>query len=133
QPLSFDEWVSYFSYGGELYPLLQQTLLGDKETIESNFVGLSRGALKGSSVVATCMFARLLLFSEARFQFRRLHNGRPGELFGTQALEPLEQPWTGGTTGDLLARKIMDADLAGNAYTALRPGQRLKRMRPDWV
>jgi hypothetical protein len=133
QPLSFDEWVSYFSYGGELYPLLQQTLAGDRETIDANFAGFSRAALKGSSVVATCMFARLLLFSEARFQFRRLNNGRPGELFGTQALAPLETPWPGATTGDLLARLIMDADLAGNAYSVGRQGARIKRLRPDWV
>jgi hypothetical protein len=42
-------------------------------------------------------------FSEARFQFQRLTNGQPGDLFGNPALTPIERPWPGGTTADLLA------------------------------
>jgi phage portal protein BeeE len=72
------------------------------------------------------------LFSEARFQFRRLRFGRPGDLYGTQALEILEKPWTGGHTGDLSKKAIIDVDLAGNFY-AVRRGDQLRRLRPDWV
>ncbi|MBD2900797.1 hypothetical protein amrb99_98070 [Actinomadura sp. RB99] len=80
------------------------------------------------------ILVRLMVFSEARFQFRRMRNGRPGDLFGTPDLALLEQPWVGGTTGDLLARMIQDADLAGNAFVARVPGtNRLRRLRPDWV
>ena len=78
------------------------------------------------------MLARMLVFSEARFQFRQLQNGRPGQLFGTQDLQILEVPWPNGTTGDLLARAIQDVDLEGNFY-AYREGGKLHRMRPDWV
>jgi hypothetical protein len=67
-----------------------------------------------------------------RFQFQRYHSGRPSELFGGQDLTLLEQPWVGGTTQDLLARMIQDADLAGNSYWTLADGE-LVRMRPDWV
>jgi hypothetical protein len=44
----------------------------------------------------------MALFSEARFQWRKMTNGRPGDLFGSQDLRILEKPWTTGTTGDLL-------------------------------
>jgi len=59
-------------------------------------------------------------------------NGKPGELFGTKDLRLLETPWLGGTTGDLLARMILDADIAGNAFVTRRVGM-LQRLRPDWV
>jgi hypothetical protein len=120
--------------GGGMYPLLNQTLLGDREQIGTDFCGLAAGALKSSGVVWACIDARMSLFSEARFQFRSLNSdGRPGKLFGTPALRPLEKPWPNGTTGDLLARKEIEVSLAGNSYTALRPGGQLASLRPDWV
>jgi hypothetical protein len=45
------------------------------------------------------MTARALLFSEARFQFRQMRFGRPGDLFGTQGLGRSRTPWPGATTG----------------------------------
>jgi phage portal protein BeeE len=89
-------------------------------------------AYKSNGVVFACMLVRQLLFSEARFQFRQMRNGRPGDLFGTQALGVLEKPWPGGTTGDLLTRAIQDADLAGNFF-CVRRADRIRRLRPDWV
>lgn len=127
------DWLSYFSFNGLNYPLMQGGTPGEKgEPIESNFQGYVQGAYKSNGVVFACMAARQLLFSEARFQFRRMTNGRPGDLFGTAALDVLEQPWTGATTGDLLTRAILDADLAGNFY-AVRRGKTVRRLRPDWV
>jgi hypothetical protein len=84
------------------------------------------------------MLTRMALFSEARFQWRRMINGRPGDLFGTQDLSILERPWgpgRSGTTGDLLTRMLVDADMAGSAYVVRRNErqERLMRMRPDWV
>lgn len=126
---------SSFTFGGVTYPFgLQQTMPGQKqEPIGWDFLSLVEGAYRTNGVVFACMLARLSLFSEARFQFRQIRNGRPGALFGTPALGPLERPWPGGTTGDLLARAIQDHDLAGNFFCARLAGGRLKRLRPDWV
>jgi hypothetical protein len=77
------------------------------------------------------MAVRARLFSEARFQFQRMRAGRPGDLYGTEALKPLESPWTNGTTSQLLKRALLDVDLAGNFY-AVRRGK-IRRLRPDWV
>jgi len=104
----------------------------DQETVENSFEGYLSGAFKTNGPVFSLMLVRLQVFSEARFQFRALRDGRPGRLFGTAALDLLENPWPGGTTGDLLARMLMHADLAGNAYVT-RVGDRLRLLRPDWV
>jgi hypothetical protein len=132
--LTVDDYASMLTYGGLNYMLGPQTLAGEKqEAPDASFAGYVQAAYQSNGVVFACMLARLLLFSEARFQFRRMRSGRPGELFGSSELKPLEQPWPNGTTGDLLARMIQDADVAGNFYAARRPGGRVKRMRPDWV
>jgi phage portal protein BeeE len=115
------------------YPLWgSSSLTAERETIENDFAGYIEGVYKRSGPVFALMAVRQMVFSEARFQFRRLRNGRPGDLFGTQALGLLERPWEGGTTGDLLGRMLQDADLAGNAYLTVLDG-RIRRMRPDWV
>lgn len=134
-PLSWDEFQSYFTFDGNVYGYgFQQTQPGRKqEEIGGNYVSLARGAFKANPIVFGCMLARMQLFSEARFQFRRLSSGRPGDYFGSPDLVPLEQPWPGGTTGDLMARAMQDNDLAGNWFCTRRPGNRLVRLRPDWV
>lgn len=146
-PLSIDEWANYFTFNGVGYQYMPSYSLGGREEeIERSFEGYVRAAYHSNGVVFACMLARLLLFSEARFQFRRMSNGRPGDLFGTPALAALERPWRNGTTGDLLTRAIQDVDLGGNFF-CLRPGrmttdsgrvvnagdERLRRLRPDWV
>lgn len=108
------------------------SLSSEKEQIENDFSGYVQGIYKRNGPVFALMLARMLVFSEARFQFRQLRNGRPGDLFGTKELALLEKPWPGGTTGDLLSRMIQDADLSGNAFVAKLNG-RLRRLRPDWV
>lgn len=123
----------HFTFNGVQYPFIPGTSINSKQEEPSpTFDGYIQGAYKSNGVVFACMLARLSLFSEARFQFRQLRSGRPGELFGSEALRPLEVPWPNGTTGDLLSRAIQDADLAGNFY-GVRRGQTIKRMRPDWV
>jgi len=121
------EMLTSFSYNG-----VQYTLPGAKEEEVADYTSLTRGAYKSDGVVFACMDVRSKLFSEARFQFRRIRNGRPGELFGTADLEILEVPWPGGTTGDLLMRMIQYADLAGNAFVVRRNGG-VALLRPDWV
>lgn len=132
--ISIDEWISWFNYGGNSYPLgLRQTLSGNREEIAEDFVGYVQSVYKRNGVVFACMLVRLMLFSEARFAFREWDDqGRPGRLFVNQELKQLQRPWPNGTTGDLLARMIQDADLAGNFFATERRG-RIKRMRPDWV
>lgn len=133
-PLAFDDYLnilSSFQYQGLTYslPVAQQ------EEIGGNLTSMSRLAYKSNGVVFACMLVRMQLFAEARFQFRRLRNGRPGDLFGNPDLRPLETPWVGGTTGDLLSRMIQHSDLAGNAFVAESRTRRdeLVVFRPDWT
>lgn len=108
----------------------------DREEIDTNFAGYVAGAYKANGVVFTCILVRMLVFSEARFQFQRFANGRPAELFGDPSLSILERPWPNGTTGELLARMEQDVSLAGNFYGTIvndQDGRRLRRLRPDWV
>lgn len=123
-----------FSVGGQSYTVpLQTTMPGQKaETIGNNFEGYIAGGLMGSGVIFGLASVRLRVFSEARFQYQRFNNGRPGDLWGDPSLRILEAPWPGGTTGDLLAVMILHADFAGNSYTTMIGGQ-LVAMRPDWV
>jgi phage portal protein BeeE len=102
------------------------------EDIENNFTAYVQQGYKANGPVFAIILARLMLFTEARFQFRRLIKGRPGDLFGTEALSLLEYPWPNGTTGELLGRMEQDVSLAGNAYI-VNEGDRLRRLRPDWV
>lgn len=102
------------------------------EDVEAAFTGYVQQGYKANGPIFAIILARLMLFTEARFQFRRLINGRPGDLFGTKALGLLEHPWPNGTTGELLARMEQDVSLAGNAYI-VNQGDRLRRLRPDWV
>src|SRR5262249_23546489 len=78
------------------------------------------------------MKRRSSVFSEARFMWRKLEDGKPGDLFYDDGLDILNRPWPNGTTGELLTRMIQDVDLAGNFY-ARRAGDRLWGLGPDWV
>jgi HK97 family phage portal protein len=133
--ISIDQWLEMFSYNGVGYPLgLNQTLGQKADEIGSDFTGMVQGAYRSNGVVFACMLARQMLFSEARFQFRQVKNGRPGDLFGTKELSVLEKPWPNGTTGSMLTRALQDVDLAGNAYMVRRRGSdRIVRARPDWI
>lgn len=123
-----------FSVGGQTYTVpVQTTMPGQQaEAIANSFEGYVTGGLMGNSVIFGLASVRLRVFSEARFQFQRFNKGRPGDLWGDPSLAILEQPWPGGTTGDLLAVMLLHADFAGNCYLAPINGQ-LVAMRPDWV
>lgn len=132
---SVDNYWPYADIGGRNYPLgaLVQTLQGRAEPIGDGFEGLAGGAYKGNGVVFACLNARMSLFAEARFQYRRLTSGRPGELFGNGNLGILEQPWPGATTGDLLSRAMQYADLGGDAVIVRESATRVRMYRPDWT
>lgn len=133
-----DELVQLLSFQGHQYPFVPaQTLTGRDEVVDRNFIGYVEGVYKRNGIVFACIAARMFLFSEARFQYRWRRNGRPGEMFGDANLRLLEQPWTGGTTGDLLARSELDASLGGNSFWTRRNSSAgtpmLHRLRPDWM
>jgi phage portal protein BeeE len=120
--------------------------LDGSEGLAHDFSTYVDKAYRDNGIVFACILARQLVFSEARFQYRRRIVGRPGDYFGNGRLGILERPWANGTTGDLLTRMEVDASLAGNFYAttvddrgrigrAARggPGERLARLRPDWV
>lgn len=121
-----------------------RTINGEFETSNANLDLIAERIYKQSGPVASLIMLRMALFSEARFQWQRIRNGRPGDLFGNAALDLLEHPdGPTSTTGDLLARAEQDVSLLGNAFltnmtkdpeTGLTvPANRLKRLRPDWV
>ena len=138
--LSVNDWAAMFNYNGNAYPIggygTGINVNDNHEDIEQDFVGYVNGAYKQNGVVFAVCMARQLLFTEAKFTYQRLQNGRPGDLFGTPDLGIFEKPWPNGSTGELLARAIQDTDLAGNHYVVREgsgPNARLRRLRPDWV
>jgi len=123
------------NFGGQSYgPFLNQTYGGGSshEEIPPTFTGLLEMAYKANPVVYGCVTRRMNVFTEARFQFQRIKNGRPSDLFGTTDLAIIENPWPGGTTGDLLARAELYNSLAGNFYAYVERGQ-IFMPRPDWM
>jgi hypothetical protein len=132
-PLNFDTWANYFNFNGLSYGLNFAGTSGQPaDEISGDFAGYVQGIYKANGVVFACVAARMRLFSEARFQFQQLRNGRPGDLFGTAELQVLETPWKNGSTSDLLKRALVDADLGGNSFNR-RQGDKIIRMRPDWT
>jgi phage portal protein BeeE len=124
---------SYEQFLDGITPALRQTLTGALDEVAPGYLGFAQSAYAANPIVFACMQARFMLFAEARFQFRQIRSGRPGDLFGTAALKRLEQPWPGGTTGDLLARMQVSADLGGNAFVVATKTGGLRVLRPDWV
>lgn len=135
---TLDDYVSAlntFLFQGNVYgfPQVQQTLSGDRaERPGADLISYARHAYHNNGIVFACMAVRALVFSSVRIAYQQMRQGRPGDLFGTFALDIFETPWPGGTTQDMLALMIQDADLAGNSYWA-RSGNELVRLRPDWV
>lgn len=131
--ISLDDFLGMFSGLQWGAYTLNQTTAGSVETIGQDFPGLVDGAYCHSSIVFACELVRMQHFAEATFKYRRFDKGRPGALFGDQSLVLLEQPWAGGTTGDLLSRMLLHADFAGSAFITRLPGRQLQLLRPDWV
>ena len=97
-------------------------------------------AYRESGPVFALCFARMQVFSQARFQWTRTTEGTPSDMFGSRDLGILENPWPGARTSTLLSRMEVDDTQAGNAFVRrLRRGagrnleDRLVRLRPQWV
>jgi hypothetical protein len=124
------QWMTYQNNG---YPLSYGGgYSANYESVESDFEGYSQQAFKADGVVYACMVARMRLFSEIRFQWQKMREGRPGDLFGTKELALFEKPWPQAGTINLLNKAISHADIGGNHY-AYRDGQQIRVLRPDWV
>lgn len=132
--VEYRRYLDLFSFNGNQYPLYGQTTWGSQnaDPISLEFMGFVDGALKADGAVSALELKRISVFAEARFLFQRFRDGRPGDLFPMAELALLERPFRGGTTGDLLTRMLLDADLAGNFYGTVLDGE-IVRLRPDWV
>lgn len=128
--------LDWLAFDGHTYPLTgnQTWEPNEAEPIGNSFTGYTNAAYKSNGIVFACVLARLLLFSDVRFQWQRLGDSGPSNLFGSASLDLLERPWPGGTTGDLLARMEQHASLGGNAFVYRNDARgRLDVLRPDWV
>ena len=138
---SLNEYISDVNqlvFAGLPYSPIQTTYNQKTETIEGDFEGLVRGAYKRNGIVFACQVSRLSVFSQAPFAWRQMRTTGPADLFRTDALAPLQNPWVNGSEGELLARMIQDVDTVGNSYIRRRPPDSmspnaLERLRPDWV
>lgn len=110
-PISVLDWMRQFRPGAQV-PFAGNTY----QAVQLNSYGGGAGFYDSNSVVFACEANRVLLFSEARFQFQEMRKGRPGTLFGNDTLRILEEPWEGATTGDLLSQAELDVFAAGNSY-----------------
>ncbi len=129
--IAFNDWVGLFTQFG--FNGVQYTAAGQsQENIAPAFLGIARAAYKANGIVFACVTARQMLLSEARFCFRERRNGRPGNLFTDASLAPLETPWPGATTGDLISRMELFASLGGNWFGTNRYGG-IRSLRPDWM
>lgn len=133
--IGFDEWATLYMSAAAGGWVPKQTLLGTpQETPDGSLTSYTSLAYRSNGAVFACILARMSLFSEARIVYQALRSGKPGDIFSGRELEVLSHPYPGATTGDLLARAILDVDLAGNFYAGrLYEPDRIKRLRPDWV
>lgn len=140
---SADQWLteylmpSVFQYGGNSYAAgvnVNQTWMSNKVAEITNDLPGYMAALRGCPPAFAAQMVRANVLSQVRFVFRNppWHSSTPRKTFGTQALAPLERPWTNATTGELVGRMEWHAGLAGNAYVYRQP-DRLRVLRPDWV
>jgi Phage portal protein len=103
----------------------------DREAILPQVAGWAQQANASDSPVFAAELVRMMLLSEAQFQFQAKDDKH---LYGNTTLSVLEHPWPGGTSGELIARMEQDAGLAGNSYTWNVPDEDLYvRLRPDWT
>jgi hypothetical protein len=110
-PISITDWARSFRPG-------QQVVFNGQphQAFALGGSGSNGGLFEGNSAVFAVELKRLLVFSEARFGYQELRNGRPGDMFWTPDLTVLEEPWPGASLRDLLVRAELDAAAAGNSY-----------------
>jgi phage portal protein BeeE len=108
----------------------------NRETTERTLAGMTRHAHSTNGVAFSCAAVRMQVFSEVTFKWQDKATKR---LYGTPDLLPLEQPWVGAGSDDLLARMEQDATVAGNSYwvdegSMVRDDRvSLLRLQPEYV
>lgn len=127
-------WGDLLMEFGDAGLLFQTTLRGEAMTVSPDYLGFAQRLYKEAPAVFALIANRMMLFQEARLAFARiLPDGRKGDLFTSAELQPLQQPWPGGTSRELLALAEMFNSIAGNAFFARRPNNQLRFLRPDWT
>ena len=82
-------------------------------------------------IILRCIIMRASVFSEVRFAWQNIASGRAARnLFGTQSLSLLEEPWQNGSTGDFLGRAEVDNSMYGNSYWYVSGPQQLTWLDP---
>lgn len=108
----------------------------NREHTERTVAGMTRHAHSTNGVAFACAAVRMQVFSEVTFRWQDLASRR---LYGNSDLIPLEQPWIGAGSDDLLARMEQDATVAGNSYwidagSLVRSDRvNLLRLQPEYV
>lgn len=135
RPRAVTPWNPTVTHNGVTYTLPvgnEPSLNFHEEEILTQYTSVATLAYQYNPIVFACINKRRAIFSQARFGWQQVRGGTPGRMFGTAGLAPLEQPWEGATTNDLLGQVMLHADLAGNAFVVRRVGM-LQVLRPDWV
>lgn len=132
--MSFDDYLGLtsWSFGGNEYTAAVNTTWPShkSEPMSTEFTQMVRRAYKGNGIIAACVTARAMVFSEIEFTWRRF---RDGGLWSDDGLSTLERPSPTQTTGEFLFRMEQDVSLTGNWYGIRRMDGSIKRLRPDWV
>lgn len=108
--LSFNQYLDLIQ---PWLPYFTQNPNREREEGGKTAEAMAKKAVTGNAIAFTAAAARLQVFSEVEFKWQDL---KTRELFGSGALAPLEAPWVGGSSGDLLARMEQDATCAGNSF-----------------
>lgn len=130
-PYSLEQFV----YDSNTYPLsgMFSQRGTPRQDIENNFEAYIANIHSREGVVAAAVAARALLLSSLIFKFRNLSDGAQAQLFGTEALLPLERFAPPITRERLLFRAETHASYAGNAYFWSQPGGTVRLLNPDRV
>jgi hypothetical protein len=141
--LTLDQYIQQVLASGQLGYQAPYSTYGANgkpvERLQGSFERYARDIYAAHPVIFGLMEARRSVFSEARFCWRAVKNGNPGDVLPiNDGLELLETPWPGAQTGTLISHMRQDADLGGTAYVVRQNGSRgepdrLRRLRPDWV
>ncbi len=87
----------------------------NREAPYQPLIATAQQAYATNGIVFAITLVRQMLLSEATF---KLQNKVTKQLYGTQDLRILEEPWPNGTAGDLWSLMELGASSAGNAFVA---------------
>lgn len=123
------------AFAGKRYGLGFGTTMQGSPRIDPDpcFEGYVNQIHKRYGVVAAAVYARQLLVSELRFQWRDVTAGAAGRLFGTAALGMLEYPSESLTRPQLLATMEAHVSYSGVAYVLRNDDGTLSLLNPQHV